>query len=194
MFLVGVEWFDLTPTSQTDLDKISDELEREATVGIIHNCEYMTPPVTMLFLSVFQSDKHPRNCSKFHTPSALFRGHIRCLSCYSKELSRIIVYWSRAGRVQKVRSESICHTSFKPLSDLGAGCPVHSIFVDSVGGIGAYPMGVVSVPPYMEEQVEWYSQGGRSDEVRIIADRKVCTLRDFVLDSADINNPGGSSR
>ena len=55
-------------------------------------------------------------------------------------------------------------------------------------------MGVVSVPPYMEEQVEWYSQGGRSDEVRIIADRKVCTLRDFVLDSADINNPGGSSR
>jgi len=54
---------------------------------------------------------------------------------------------------------------------------VHSLFVDSVGGIGACSTGVVSVPPYTEEQVEWYSRGGRSDEVRIIADRKVCAFR-----------------
>lgn len=63
------------------------------------------------------------------------------------------------------------------LSDLGAGFPVHSLFVDSVGGIGACSMGVASVPPYTEEQVEWYSRGGRSDEVRIIVDRKVRTFR-----------------
>ena len=42
-------------------------------------------------------------------------------------------------------------------------------------------MGVVSVPPYTEEQVEWYPRGGRSDEVRIIADRKVFTFRGFVV-------------
>ena len=29
---------DLVLTSWVDLDKITDELEREATVGIIHNC------------------------------------------------------------------------------------------------------------------------------------------------------------
>ena len=164
----------------TDLDKIVDELEREATVGIIHNCEYMIPAVATPSLSFFQSDKHLRNCSKFRTPNALYRGHIRYLSCYSEGSSRITVYWSRVDEVQKVRPESIRRASCKPLSDLGAGCPVHSIFVDSVGGIGAHSMGVVSVPPYMEEQVEWYSLGGRSDEVRIIADRKVCTLRGFV--------------
>src|SRR5882762_2424934 len=59
-------------------------------------------------------------------------------------------------------------------SDLGPGCPVHSIFLDSMGGIGAYSTGVVSIPPYAEEQVEWYPRGGTSDEVRIIVDRKVC--------------------
>lgn len=164
----------------TDLDKIIDELEREATVGIIHNCEYIIPTVTTLFLSLFQSDKRLRNCSKLHTPNALCREHIRYLSCYSEGSSRIIVYWSRVDEVQKVRPESICHASCKPLSDLGVRCPVRSIFVDSVGGIGAYSMGVVSIPPYMEEQVEWYSLGGRSDEVRVIADRRVCTLRGFV--------------
>jgi len=50
---------------------------------------------------------------------------------------------------------------------------VYSIFVDSMGGIGAHSTGVVSVPPYTEEQVEWYPRGGRSDEIRIIVDRKV---------------------
>jgi len=51
---------------------------------------------------------------------------------------------------------------------------VHSIFVDTLGGIGGYSAGVASVPPYAEEQVEWYPRGGRSDEVRIVVDRKVC--------------------
>ena len=41
-------------------------------------------------------------------------------------------------------------------------------------------MGVVSVPPYAEEQVEWHPRGGGSDEVRIIVDRKVCSFRGFV--------------
>ena len=57
---------------------------------------------------------------------------------------------------------------------------MHSIFVDSMGSIGAYSAGVVSVPPYAEEQVEWYPRGERSDEVRIVVDRKVCLFGDFV--------------
>ena len=59
---------------------------------------------------------------------------------------------------------------------------MYSLFIDSVGSIGACRMGVVSVPPYTEEQVEWYSRGGRSDEVRTIADRKVCTFRGSVVE------------
>lgn len=43
-----------------------------------------------------------------------------------------------------------------------------------MGGIGAYSTGVVSIPPYAEERVEWYPRGGTSDEVRIVVDRKVC--------------------
>lgn len=95
---------------------------------------------------------------------------------------RIIVCWSRVGEVQKVWQGNIYCAMFQPLLDLGVGCPVHSVFVDSVGGIGAYSTGVVSVPSYTEEQVEWYPGGGRSDEVRIIADRKVCTFRGFSVE------------
>ena len=74
--------------------------------------------------------------------------------------------------------EDVCCVLFQPLSDLGPGCPVHSIFLDSVGGVGAHSAGVVSTPPHAEEQVEWYSRGGRLDEVRIVADRKVCHFKD----------------
>lgn len=31
-----------------DLDTITDELEREATIGIIHNCELFTKNFTMV--------------------------------------------------------------------------------------------------------------------------------------------------
>jgi hypothetical protein len=79
--------------------------------------------------------------------------------------------------------ENICCAMFQPLSDLGPECPVHSIFLDSVGGIRAYSAGVASVPPYTEEQVEWYLRGGKSDEVRIIADRKVCLFGSFHVGS-----------
>lgn len=48
-----------------------------------------------------------------------------------------------------------------------------------MGGIGAHSTGVVSIPPYAGEQVEWYPRGGTSDEVRIVVDRKVCLLGSF---------------
>jgi hypothetical protein len=53
-------------------------------------------------------------------------------------------------------------------------------------------MGVVSIPPYAEEQVEWYPRGGRSDEVRIVVDRKVCRLTTKVPLENDVGNPGCS--
>ena len=36
--------------TRKDLDSITDELEREATVGIIHNCELTFPITVQYFL------------------------------------------------------------------------------------------------------------------------------------------------
>ena len=75
----------------------------------------------------------------------------------------------------------MCCALFQPISDLGVGFPVYSIFVDPMGGTGAYSTGAVSVPPYAEEQVEWHPRGGGSDEVRVVVDRKVCPFRGCVV-------------
>lgn len=131
-----------------DLDKITDELEREATVGIIHNFG-QTPK------KLFQSP-HPQRIVQgtYTLPLTLQRGIV--------EDYRLLEQTRRATR------------------DLGPGCPVYSIFLDSVGGIGAHSTGVMSIPPHAEEQVEWYSRGGRSDEVRIVVDRKVVQVIESV--------------
>ena len=62
-----------------------------------------------------------------------------------------------------------------------------------MGGIGTYSIGVISIPPHAEEQVEWYSQGERSDELRIVVDRKVCRFAEVsVLRLNGLVVPGSS--
>lgn len=62
-----------------------------------------------------------------------------------------------------------------------------------MAGIGACPIGAVSVPPYAEEQVEWYPRNGGSDEIRVVVDRKVAFSEVSLSNLVDICAPGGSS-
>lgn len=50
--------------THADLDKITDEMERKATVGIIHNCENMYHSGPRADWNIPQLGRLPRNCSR----------------------------------------------------------------------------------------------------------------------------------
>lgn len=62
------------PVATPDLDKITDELEREATVGIIHNCQhfYVFVEIPLILVSVGQT---PRKLFNAPHPQRLNHGH-----------------------------------------------------------------------------------------------------------------------
>lgn len=161
-------------TPRVDLDKITDELEREATVGIIHNCTRKSRYPLYVYLTPL-SWADTKEAVSVSAPSAHHAGHIYATSHITARNRRGLSS-ARTDQTSFERYEQETSTvpHSNPSSDLGPGNPTRSIFLDSMGSIGAHSNGVVSIPPFAEEQVEWYPRGGMSDEVRIVVDRKVC--------------------
>ncbi|KAA1472737.1 beach-domain-containing protein [Dentipellis sp. KUC8613] len=129
-----------------DLDTITDDLEREATVGIIHNFG-QTP--RKLFGS-----PHPQRI--MHGFSSLPLGTLHGIE----------------------EDHAMLVQSVKPAArDLPGGAPVRELVVDLIGErVIPHPEGVLSVPGYPHEQVEWgFSRSGRAAarELRVLVDRKV---------------------
>lgn len=56
-------------TRTLDLDAITDEVERKATVGIIHNCTFSPPDLLNQLLIIVQSAKLRANCSQARIPT-----------------------------------------------------------------------------------------------------------------------------
>ncbi|KAI0067044.1 beach-domain-containing protein [Artomyces pyxidatus] len=129
-----------------DLDSITDELEREATVGIIHNFG-QTPR------KLFGSAHPPRF---MHGLSTLPLGTLHGI----EEDYALIVQSNRMA----VRS-------------IGHGNPVKTLTFDMIGErIIPSPAGVLPVPLYPHEQVEWgFSRTGRAaaTDLRVLIDRKI---------------------
>ncbi|KAI0317827.1 beach-domain-containing protein [Amylostereum chailletii] len=124
-----------------DLDSITDELEREATVGIIHNFG-QTP--RKLF-----SVPHPERI--MHGLSSLPLGNLHGIE----------------------EDHGMLTQSAKPIARaLGRGQAVKALVFDPIGErIIPHPPGVLSVPTYPHEQIEWgFSRTGRSAarELRVV--------------------------
>ncbi|ESK93353.1 beige beach domain-containing protein [Moniliophthora roreri MCA 2997] len=121
-----------------DLDSITDPLEREATVGIIHNFG-QTPR------KLFNAPHPPRY---HHGLGTLPIGTLHGI----EEDPHLLVQGSRCFR------------------DLGTNVPVKALVLDTVGEkIVPCPQGVVCVPSYPHEQIEWAAGG----DLRVSVDQKV---------------------
>ncbi|KAI0029515.1 beach-domain-containing protein [Vararia minispora EC-137] len=129
-----------------DLDSITDELEREATVGIIHNFG-QTP--RKLF-----STPHPTRI--MHGMSTLPLGTLHGVE----------------------EDHALLKQSTKPtIRSLPRGTAVKSLVPDPISErIIAHPAGVLSIPSFPEEHIEWsFSRNGRflAKEIRVVIDGKV---------------------
>ncbi|KAG7089658.1 hypothetical protein E1B28_011318 [Marasmius oreades] len=123
-----------------DLDSITDELEREATVGIIHNFG-QTP--RKLF-----NAPHPQRYN--HGISSLPIGTLHGI----EEDPHLLVQGARV------------------LKDLGNGVPVGELVLDTIGErIIPCPKGMLCVPSYPHERIEWGPSHGGGD-LRVWVDQK----------------------
>ncbi|TFK36229.1 hypothetical protein BDQ12DRAFT_737089 [Crucibulum laeve] len=134
-----------------DLDSIKDDLEREATVGIIHNFG-QTPR------KIF-STPHPERFTtgSYTLPIGTLHG--------IEEDPHLLIQGSRCFR------------------DLGPTVPVRELIPDVIGDkVIPCPAGVLSVPMYPHEQVEW--QAGHT-QLRLVIDHKaVQTVEDAFCNCA----------
>ncbi|KAF8154493.1 hypothetical protein B0H34DRAFT_660452 [Crassisporium funariophilum] len=130
-----------------DLDAIKDDLEREATVGIIHNFG-QTP--RKLFTSPHTERYHH---GLFSLPIGTLHG--------VEEDPHLLIQGSRC---------------FK---DLGPTVPVRELVTDVIGEkMIPCPAGVLSVPQYPHEQVEWRTG---SAELRVVVDHKVVQVVEYAF-------------
>lgn len=147
--------------------------EKQQSGLFITVCKYSI--ILPLFLLTLLSRTNTEEAVPDSAPSTYHAGYIYATShTTARDRGRLSSTRADSASCERYERRVICCNLSQPLSDMGPGCPVHSIFSDSMGGIGAYSTGVISIPPYAEEQVEWYPRGGTADEVRIVVDRKVC--------------------
>ncbi|THH31660.1 hypothetical protein EUX98_g2544 [Antrodiella citrinella] len=138
-----------------DLDSITDEVERKATVGIIHNFG-QTP--RKLFSSV-----HPDRM--MHGTSALRSG-------------QFMDSWKTSICFLRVHGlKEVCHHApFSVICTLSGlrtdiGVPVHGLTIDIVGEkIIPVPRGALIVPSRPHETIEWVNNS--AGDLRVLVDRK----------------------
>lgn len=165
-----------------DLDAITDELEREATVGIIHNCmsDCVTPP------PLSHRVAHP--LSRSNPPKDLLDA--ASSSQYARQLISSSRHYLRyCGGLPSINPdgeasegcvyliEAVSASRCNPLyTDLGSDQPVSELVLDIIGQqVVPCPDGMLCVPSRPHEAVLWDSSAASTGALQVVVDRKVGT-------------------
>ncbi len=163
-----------------DLDSITDELEREATVGIIHNCKriviYYCCTKTHEGHLVGQTPRklfdspHPQRFN--HGCNSLPLGTLHGIP----EDAHLLVQGSRCFKGKK---PMVCpwKSFLTSMSDLGANVAVRELMLDMIGErVIPCRAGVLSMPSRPHEQIEWSADGVSGGELRVSVDQKIAQV------------------